>query len=177
MRFAAPGTPPRPLRRRHSARCSAPRLFPPLRRPGAGKGSARSRAASKSRCLSAARSKVIVERGRSGHASAYRIGSRMSVTEICARIDPSTYSTIECTVDCGCTVTLTWLGATSNSRQASITSSPLLSIVAESIVIRRPITHVGCFSACSGVMVSNCSSGVWRNGPPEAVSQIALTSA
>ena len=30
----------------------------------------------------------------------------MSVTEICARIEPSTYSTSEWMVDCGCTVTL-----------------------------------------------------------------------
>jgi hypothetical protein len=34
----------------------------------------------------------------------------MSVTEICARIEPSTNSTSECTVDCGWTVTRTWLG-------------------------------------------------------------------
>ena len=55
-------------------------------------------------------------------------------------------------------------------------SRPLLSMVAESMVMRRPITHVGCFSACSGVMEANCSSGVWRNGPPEAVSQMIFTS-
>ena len=56
-------------------------------------------------------------------------------------------------------------------------SRPLLSMVAESMVMRRPITQVGCFSACSGVMEANCSSGSWRNGPPEAVSQMVLTSA
>ncbi len=101
----------------------------------------------------------------------------MSVTEICARIDPSTYSTSECTVDCGCTVTRTLSGGTSKSRQASMISSPLFSMVAESIVIRRPITHVGCFKACSGVMPAKSASGVFRNGPPEAVSQIVFTSA
>ena len=68
-------------------------------------------------------------------------------------------------------------GGTSNSRQASIISSPLFSIVAESMVIRRPITHVGCFSACSGVMPAKSASGVFRNGPPEAVSQMVFTSA
>ena len=68
-------------------------------------------------------------------------------------------------------VTRTCAGVTSNSRQASITSSPLFSIVAESMVMRRPITHVGCFSACSGVMFANCSSGSCRNGPPDAVSR------
>ena len=58
-----------------------------------------------------------------------------------------------------------------------MTSSPLLSMVAESMVMRRPITHVGCLSACSGVMASNWSSGSCRNGPPEAVSQMVFTSA
>ena len=67
-------------------------------------------------------------------------------------------------------------GGTSNSRQASIISSPLFSIVAESIVIRRPITHVGCFNACSGVMPAKSAKGVFRNGPPEAVSQMVFTS-
>ena len=38
-------------------------------------------------------------------------------------------------------------------------SSPLFSMVAESMVMRRPITQVGCLSACSGVMAANCSSG------------------
>ena len=38
------------------------------------------------------------------------MGRRMSVTEICARIEPSTYSTSEWTVDCGWIVTRTWLG-------------------------------------------------------------------
>src|ERR1035441_2375293 len=60
------------------------------------------------------------------------MGRRISVTEICARIDPSTYSTSECTVDWGCTVTRTFAGGTSKSLQASMTSRPLLSMVAES---------------------------------------------
>jgi len=38
------------------------------------------------------------------------MGRRMSVTEICARMEPSTYSTREWTVDWGWTVTRTWLG-------------------------------------------------------------------
>ena len=57
-----------------------------------------------------------------------------------------------------------------------MTSRPLFSMVAESMVMRRPITQVGCLSACSGVMPANWSSGGWRNGPPEAVSQMVLTS-
>ena len=63
-------------------------------------------------------------------------------------------------------------GGTSKRRQASMISSPLFSMVAESMVMRRPMTQVGCLSACSGVMVANWSSGSWRNGPPEAVSQM-----
>ena len=101
----------------------------------------------------------------------------MSVTEICARIEPSTYSTSEWTVDCGWTVIRTWSGVTSNSRQASMTSKPLFNMVAESTVMRRPMTQVGCLSARSGVMAANSSSGKCRNGPPEAVSQMVLTSA
>ena len=68
-------------------------------------------------------------------------------------------------------------GGTSNSRQASMISSPLLSMVAGSMVIRRPITQVGCLSACSGVMEANSASGSLRKGPPEAVSQMVFTSA
>ena len=66
---------------------------------------------------------------------------------------------------------------TSNSRHASMISSPLFSMVAESMVIRRPITHVGCFNACSGVIRAYSARGVVRDGPPEAVSQIVLISA
>ena len=53
-------------------------------------------------------------------------------------------------------------------------SRPLFSMVAESMVIRRPITQVGCFNACSGVMAAKSARGVLRNGPPDAVSQISL---
>ncbi len=60
----------------------------------------------------------------------------MSVTEICARIEPSTNSTSECTVDCGWIVTRTCAGGRSNRRQASMISNPLFIIVAESIVMR-----------------------------------------
>ena len=58
------------------------------------------------------------------------------------------------------------------SRTASITSKPLFIIVAESMVMRRPIFHVGCFSAWATVIFANSSRGVCRNGPPEAVSHI-----
>ncbi len=52
---------------------------------------------------------------------------------------------------------------------ASITSNPLFIRVAESMVMRFPIFHVGCFRASAGVTQSMASLGVVRNGPPEAV--------
>ena len=50
---------------------------------------------------------------------------------------------MEWIVDCGCTMTCTRSGRTSNSRQASMTSKPLFIKVAESMVIRFPIFQVG----------------------------------
>ncbi len=72
----------------------------------------------------------------------------------------------------------TWipLGSISNSQRASITSSPLFIIVAESMVIFRPIFQFGCFSACATVTVCNRRSGVRRNGPPDAVRMSLSTS-
>ena len=40
------------------------------------------------------------------------------------------------------------------------------------MVMRWPIFQVGWFKACSTVMEENCDFGVYRNGPPDAVSQI-----
>ena len=56
---------------------------------------------------------------------------------------PSTNSTIEWMVDCGCTSTSTCRGGKLNKRHASITSKPLFIKVAESMVMRRPIFQVG----------------------------------
>src|SRR5262245_52342989 len=44
---------------------------------------------------------------RSGNVSAYRIGMPMSATPSCASTEPSMYSTMECTIDCGCITTCT----------------------------------------------------------------------
>ncbi len=63
-------------------------------------------------------------------------------------------------MDCGCTNTRTRLGGKLNKRHASITSNPLFIRVAESMVIRCPIFHVGWFSACSTVIAENCDFGV-----------------
>src|SRR5438094_552262 len=99
----------------------------------------------------------------------------MSARPSWAMTDPSTYSTIECTIDCGWTTTCTWSEATSNSQRASMISSPLFMSVAESIVIFAPIFHVGCLSASSTVIAARLAFGVSRNGPPDAVSRIRWT--
>ena len=78
----------------------------------------------------------------------------MSATPSWAITQPSMYSTIECTIDCGCTITCTWSGARSKSQRASMISSPLFIRVAESIVILAPIFHVGCWSASSTVIAA-----------------------
>ncbi len=79
-------------------------------------------------------------------------GRRMSVTEIWARMLPSMNSTREWTVDWGWMVTRTCAGGRSKRRQASMTSKPLFIMVAESMVMRWPMTQVGCLRACWGVM-------------------------
>ena len=46
------------------------------------------------------------------------------------------------------------------SQRASMYSKPLFIMVAESTEIFLPIDQLGCATACSGVMLVNCSSGV-----------------
>jgi len=75
----------------------------------------------------------------------------------------------------GCTSTPICAGGRSKIQRASITSKPLFMSVAESIVILRPISQLGCASACSGVASRICASLALRNGPPDAVSQILRT--
>ena len=77
----------------------------------------------------------------------------MSGGDAWAIVEPSTNSTIECTIDCGCTTTSISSYGTPNSRCASITSRPLLTRVAEFVVTTRPMSHVGCASASAGVTV------------------------
>ena len=93
----------------------------------------------------------------------------MSVTPSWASTVPSTNSTIEWTTDCGWMRTSTRPALTPKSHRASITSSPLFMRVAESIVIFRPMDHVGCARASAGVTRSKLSRARVRNGPPEAV--------
>jgi hypothetical protein len=64
---------------------------------------------------------------------------------------------------------------TLNSQCASIASSPLFIIVAESTEIFRPMTQFGWAHASSGVTFARSSRGVVLNGPPEAVRRIPRT--
>ena len=94
-----------------------------------------------------------------------------------ARIDPSSYSTIECTVLWGWMTTSTRSGTVSNSQHASMTSSALFIMVAESTEILGPISQFGWAQAASGVTDSRSRGDRSRNGPPEAVSRIRRTPA
>ena len=66
---------------------------------------------------------------------------------------------------------------TPNSQCASITSRPLFIIVAQSTLILRPITQLGCAQASSGVTAASASTARRRNGPPDAVSRMRRTPA
>src|SRR6266496_3011113 len=105
------------------------------------------------------------------------MGPRMSETPSCATTEPSTYSTIECTIDSGWTTMSMRLGSTSKSQRASITSRPLFMRVAESMVILSPIDQFGCLSARAGVTSASSRAPTVRSGPPDAVSRSLRTCA
>ncbi|KAG1434194.1 hypothetical protein G6F57_021696 [Rhizopus arrhizus] len=65
-------------------------------------------------------------------------------------MDPSLYSTIECTTLWGCTTTSMRSAGMAKSQCASITSRPLFSMVAESTEILRPMLQVGWAHAGAG---------------------------
>ena len=113
---------------------------------------------------------------RSGQLMPHAIGIRMSGGLAWAMVEPSTNSTIEWTTDCGCTTTSMASNGTSKSRWASMTSSPLFISVAELIVTRGPMAHVGCASACSTVTSSSAARSQPRKGPPLAVRTSRRTS-
>ena len=118
---------------------------------------------------------ALFESIRSGQPRACAMGVRMSGLPSWARIEPSTYSTIECTMLCGCTTTSTRAGSMPNSRQASMSSRPLFIRVAESTEILRPMLQRGWAQAWSGVTPAMASAGVRRKGPPDAVSSTRCT--
>ena len=70
---------------------------------------------------------------------------------------------------CLCTITSILSSGMSNRRAASIISSPLFIIVAESMVIFAPIDQFGCLRACSAVTSLSSSAFLPKNGPPDAV--------
>ena len=168
---ARPGTPPRTPR---SPRCRRPAGSRPASPARLGQGDRREgrrrRAGRTPRSRpSSSRRRGAASGTRSGQPRPSAIGSRMSGGLAWARVEPSVNSTIECTTDCGCTTTSIRSYGTSNSRCASITSRPLLTMVAELIVTTGPIAQVGWASACSGVTVASSSRRRPRNGPPLAV--------
>ena len=75
----------------------------------------------------------------------------MSGVPSCASTEWSRQTTIEWMMLCGWITTSIRSGARSNSQRASITSSALFIIVAESTEILRPMTQFGCAQASSGV--------------------------
>jgi len=113
---------------------------------------------------------------RRGHASAAAMGTRMSGCAICASVEPSFHCTRPWTMLCGWIQTSMSAASRPNSQRASITSSPLFIIVAESTEILRPIFQLGWAHASRGVAAASRSSGQSRNGPPDAVSTIFATS-
>ena len=90
---------------------------------------------------------------RSGQPSAYPIGRRMSGLDSWASVDPSRSSTMECTIDWGCTTMSIRSYPMPKSSWASMTSRPLFMSVDESMVIFGPMDHVGWASASSTVTV------------------------
>ena len=78
--------------------------------------------------------------------------------------------TIEWMMLCGWITTRICSGARSNSQRASMTSSALFIIVAESTEILRPMTQLGWAQASSGVTLCSVAGSRVRNGPPDAVS-------
>src|SRR5450631_1228217 len=113
----------------------------------------------------------------SGHAIPRAIGISMLGGETCAIVDPSMNSTMEWTKDWGWTTTSMRSKGMSNSRWASMTSSPLLTSVAELVVMTGPIAQDGWARACSGVTVSSAARLQPRKGPPLAVIMSLRTSA
>ena len=101
----------------------------------------------------------------------------MSGCPICAMTDPSAYSTIEWIIDSGCTTTLILSPGVPKSHLASMISSPLFIIVAESMVILLPMLQFGWFSACALVAFAMSSRLHVLNGPPDAVRCIFSMSA
>ena len=95
----------------------------------------------------------------------------------CTMVDPSMNSTIECTTLLGCTTTSMRSMGMPKRRFASITSSPLLTKVAELMVITGPIDQVGWLRASATLTWASSSFDLPLKGPPLAVRMRRRTSA
>ena len=104
------------------------------------------------------------------------MGRCMSGTPSWALTEPSTNSTIECTIDWGCTTISMAAGGQSKSHRASIISKPLFIIDAESTVTLAPIFQLGWLRASATVTFPSCSFESLRKGPPLAVRRILRAS-
>ena len=113
---------------------------------------------------------------RSGQDSPRAMGTSIRGGPSWAMVEPSWNSTIEWICCCGWTTTSIRSKGMSKSRCASITSSPLLTSVAEFVVMTRPIEKFGWASACSGVTSASSARVRPRNGPPLAVTTRRRTS-
>ena len=102
------------------------------------------------------------------------MGRCMSGVPSCALIAPSSNSTIECTTDCGWISTEIRSAGIPKSQRASITSNPLLTSVAESIVILAPMSPLrvsqGLFDSHFGEplarYVAQCTARTGDDQPP-----------
>ena len=97
------------------------------------------------------------------------MGARMSGRPSWAITEESQNSTIEWTTLWGWPSTSMRSGGMLNNQRASMTSSPLFIMVAESMVIFGPMRQLGWRSASATVTWASFSRGRLRNGPPEAV--------
>ena len=113
---------------------------------------------------------------RAGQVRPRAMGRRISGGEAWARVAPSMNSTMEWMTDCGWTTTTISAGSMSNSRCASMSSSPLLIRVEELTVTTGPMAQVGWARACSAVTPVSSARLRPRKGPPEAVRMRRRTS-
>ena len=155
---------PRWRRCRRPARCRRAR---PRRGPARTAGNASSSSGKNSHVCGLVQSTGgAVSGSRSGQARPSAIGISIVGGLAWASVEPSVNSTIECTTLVGCTTTSMRSNGMSKSRCASITSSPLLTSVAELIVTTGPMSQVGWFERLLGRDVGQLRRGCGRGTGP-----------
>ncbi|MND44427.1 hypothetical protein D3C80_352620 [compost metagenome] len=88
------------------------------------------------------------------------MGVHMSGLPSWASTEPSLYCTMEWITDWGWITTWICSGRALNSQRASMYSSPLLIMVAESTEILAPMDQLGCATAWAGVTLASSSMSV-----------------